>query len=87
MEKWEHATVSTIERLQAILKTTGKFKGPLSDYSRIKLLELAHRIVECQDRTKSATEYWGTFTNTVRILVASITMRNAEEYFDEGNGA
>lgn len=76
---WQDATAATIERLQqifSILPATFPWE------QKIALYERTHAIVCSQGRTSGATEYWGTFVNTLRMLVAGLTDVDPKTLFD-----
>ena len=84
---WQDATAATITRIQQIFalhpakRDAQGFSG-LSDHSKVLLYAQAAAIVQSQGRTGNATEYWNTFVNTLRTLVAGMSSCDPADTFD-----
>jgi hypothetical protein len=87
-EGWRSATIETITRIQQVFgmhqlkvqhdqTTTG-----LTEHAKIRLYEQAHLIVQAQGRTQDATQYWNTFVNVLRTLVAGMSDVDPQEVFE-----
>lgn len=67
--RWQSATAATIGRLQRVFALHPKS----STLDHLRLYEIALTIVQAQGRTANgANEFWGTYVNTLRILVGGL---------------
>ena len=80
MGDWRDATKLTIERIQDVFALNRDLE--LAD--KIALYQQAHTCVVAQGRGNgNATEYWNTFVNTLRTLVAGAGDCDTDNIFDE----
>ena len=74
---WQDATAGTITRIQQIFGLR-----QLTEDQQIRLIERAQVAVAAQGMTKGATEYWNTFVNCLRTLVAGMSECDPKDTFD-----
>ncbi len=75
---WRDATAGTITRIQQIFD----LNPALTEGAKREYYTLAHEIAVAQHRTSNATEYWGTFANILRTLIAGATTVDPNKTFD-----
>lgn len=66
---WQDATADTIARIQRIFHLV----PALTLEQKFALYAQAHASVAAQGKVASATEYWNTYVNILRTLVAGLT--------------
>lgn len=86
---WKYATKETVTRLRHVFEALPIFKNAegkksRSDYTKLRLLELAAQITSAQEdkRVANGTMYWNTYTNTLRILVGALSISEVDSLFD-----
>jgi hypothetical protein len=67
LRTWEELTQQTIDRIQAIFKSS---PTPFSTDQRLKAYALAHDFIRHQ-RFDTPSAMWGAFINALRIVVAT----------------
>lgn len=75
---WQEATADTIARIQRIFSLA----PDLTLDQKLTLYAQAHQSTVAQGRADRATEYWGTFVNILRTLVAGLADVDPRASFD-----
>ena len=87
---WQTATARTIERIQEVFGLVDDRKSDGLDFAdKMRLFELAQSAVHFQFSARGGnvgvTEYWNTFVNTLRTLVAGSSDCDPDDVFKDSD--